>query len=309
MTAWGAKGFIFGGFLLAAVLSIGAGPLLALDRPTWDLELDPYYSDVDFTLPFSSGAAEAPVEKGEIVTYRDMLVRAFVPRFMVIEASVNPMPLTGAAIRQASESFYHKAQVSPSLNLIDAVTAGFEEPYALSVFLGKVVDFAPNAATLRRRKRGFVGYLVSAGNYNIMNSLLIPDNWLETEWKIKGDQETEKRKMSWSFRGGRKFHGNRDIADTYYVGIRRDRVDFENTLLSFFLSSAIDYRADFKSTNLRPISHYVLAEKNFPSTKHRWAFSVGVGYLWIGQDKYTGALAQRRQPAESQILFRPNVKF
>ena len=294
--------------LLLACLSNGR-PAFALGEPSWDLELDAYYSDVDFTLPFSSGATEAPVEQGEIQTYRDMLERAFVPRFMVLEASLNPLPLTGVMIRRGSEEFYHRSQVSPTLNIIDAATAGFEEPYALSLFLGKVVDFAPGEKTLRRRKRGFMGYLVSYGNYNIMDSLLIPDNWVETEWKVKGDQETEQRKMSWSFRGGRKFHSNREITDSYYVAIRRDRVDYQQTPFSFLLSSGLEYRVDFNSSNLRPLSQYVLLEKNFPTSKHKWTFSLGLGYLWISQDKYTGALALRRQPGQSQLLIRPNVKF
>jgi hypothetical protein len=293
----------------AAAVCLWAGPALALDQASWDLELDAYYSDLDFTVPFSSGAAEAPLEQGEIKTYRDMAVKALVPRFMVLEASVNPLPLAGVLIRRTSEGFYYQAQATPSLNLIDAVTAGFEEPYALSLFLGNVVDFAPGETTLRRRKRGYTGYLVSVGNYNILNSVLIPDNWLEAEWKIKGDQETEDRKMSWSFRAGRKFHDNRDIAGTYYVGIRRDRVDFKPLPWSFLLSTAIDYRVDFNSENLRPISHYILVEKNFPTPKHHWTFSIGVGYLWIGEEKYTGALAALRPPSQSQILIRPNIKF
>ena len=38
--------------------------------------------------------------------------------------------------------------------------------------------------------------------------------WVEAEWKIKGSLENSRRKLSWSFRGGRKSHGNREIADT-----------------------------------------------------------------------------------------------
>lgn len=295
--------------LAAAALILRAAPLFALGQTSWDLELDPYYSDVAFTVPFSSGATETSVEKGEMTTYQDMMVRAFLPRFLILEASVNPLPLGGVLARKASDGFYHQMRASSNLNLLEAVTAGFQEPYALSLFLGKVVDFAPGESGLRPKKRGYVGYLLSVGNYHIMDSLLIPDYWIEAEWKVKGSLENSRRKLSWSFRGGHKSHGNREIADTYYVGIHRDRIDYETTPLSFLLSSAFDYRVDFESKNFRAISHYVLVEKNFPMPKRGWTFSVGVGYLWQGQDKYAGTLAARRRPSDSQILFRPNIKF
>lgn len=261
------------------------------------------------TVPFSSGAVSAQVESGEMRTYRDMLTRALVPRFVVLEASVNPLPLAGVVIRKNAENLYDRTKVTPSLNLVRAVTAGFEEPYALSLFLGKVVDFAPGAKTLRRRKKGYVGYLASAGNYHIMENLLIPDNWLEVEAKIKGDLMTDARKMSWSFRAGRKFHANREVTGLFYLGLRRDRIDFEKTPLSFLLSSGIEYRADFSSRNFKPIGHFVMLHKNLPVGRRKLAFSLGIGYLWSARDKYSGSLAQRRRSPESQVLLRPNLKF
>lgn len=293
--------------VLAAVLN--GRPLFALGQPELDLELDPYYSALGITVPFSKGAADADAGKSEIHTYRDMLTRALVPRFMVLEVSVNPLPLAGVLIRECAENFYQDMQLSPTLNLVEALTAGFEEPYALALFLGKVIDFDQGKKSLARSKKGYIGYLASAGNYHIMNSLLIPDNWLEAEWKIKGDQKTESRRMSWSFRGGAKFHSNREVLDVYYIGIRRTRTDFAKSKYSFLLSSAIEYRVDFSHKNFKPVSHYVLVEKNFPLSRRKWIFSIGIGYLWKGPDKYSGSLALQRRKNEEQILLRPNLRF
>ena len=66
---------------------------------------------------------------------------------------------------------------------------------------------------------------------------------------------------------------------------------------------------DVDKTTLNPISHYIMLEKNFPVTKRKWAFSLGIGYLWQGQDKYRGVLARERLKGKSQILLRPNLKF
>ena len=238
-----------------------------------------------------------------------MMARALVPRYLVLEASVNPLPLTGVLLRRHATRFYEEAQASPSLNLIDAVTAGFDEPYALSLFLGKVIDFSHGEASLSRSRKGYVGYLASFGNFHIFNNLLIPDNWVEVEAKVKGDQKTDARNMSWSFRLGSKSHSHREILDTVYAGVRRSRTDFEKTRYSFWTSTAFEYRVDFSRKTLEPVSHYVMVEKNFPIRSRKWTFSLGAGYLFLGREKYQGDLSRRRFTPESQILLRPNLKF
>lgn len=300
-----------GALIHAAILALLAAPVFAFQKPEFELELDPYYSDYAMTVAFSSPAAGGQGEQGEMKTYRAMLDHALVPRFMVLEASVNPLPIAGVVVRNAVNEVYRRAGVTPSLNLVDAVTAGFEEPYALSLFLGKVIDFDPGRKTLKRRKRGYVGYLLSGGNFHIMESLMVPDNWVEAEAKVKGDLVTDARKMSWSLRIGQKSHSSREIADSYYFGIRRDRIDYENTPLSFLLSAGFDYRVDFSKTDFRPLSHFVLVEKNLPvkSAKKAFTVSLGLGFQWLSREKYGGALGLRRARPESRIMIRPNLKF
>lgn len=297
---------VFGPVLLALLAPASA---FAVGKPETALELDPYYSDIMMTIPFTEGAVESQVEKDEMNTYRDMLTRALVPRYMLLEASVNPMPLAGVLTRRLDEGFYRRSRVSPTLNIIEAITAGFEEPYALSAFLGKVVNFKGGGDTLGHRNIGYVGYLLSYGNYHIMESRLFPDHWFEAEAKVKGLMKTARRNMSWSFRGGAKLHGNRDIADVYYFGIRRDRVDIEDTPWSWLLSAALSYRADFDKRDFTPLQHTVLVEKNWPLRKGKMTLSVGAGYLWRGKGKYSGTVAERRSLDKSQILLQPNLKF
>lgn len=295
--------------MFALLLLLAAAPAHALGKTSLDLELDPYYTALGWTVPFEKNSDEVDVEKGELSTYGEMLTRSLVPRFMVIEASVNPLPLAGAAVRDRSESAYQKLQLGDSFNLLESATAGFEEPYALSIFLGKVIDFSKGTKTLGRAQKGYVGYLISGGNYHIMNLLVIPDNWVEAEWKVKGDVHSQGKNMSWSFRGGAKLHDNPDIQNTLYVGIRRDRTDFLPMQWAWLLSTSFEYRLDVSARNFQPLSHFVLLEKNFPARGKKWTFSMGVGYLWIGQDKYSGELALRRRNVDSQFLFRPNLKF
>jgi len=295
--------------VLAGVLLLAAGPAAALGKPSVDLELDAYYTPISMTLPFVAGADERDVEKAEFKTYRDMFARALVPRFLVLEASVNPLPLAGVLIREHARSFYDDTQFAPSTNLVKSLTAGFDEPWALTAFLGKVIDYSGGRKVLGHRQRGYVGYLVSYGDYHILLNQLIPDHWVEAEAKVKGDQTTDNRRMKWSFRFGTKRHGNREILDTYYLGLRRDRTDFKKTSWSWLLSTALEYRIDFDHHDFRPVMHFLMAEKNWPVGKRKLVLSVGAGYLRRDAGNYLGGLAARHGPTEEQFLLRPNIKF
>ncbi len=295
--------------LWAAALLLTASDARALGKTSLDLELDPYYTPLSLTVPFVAGADENDVEKPELNTYRDMLAHALVPRFMVLEASVNPMPLAGVLIRQNEPSFYDHAQTSPSANIVEALTAGFEEPWAFTAFFGKVIDYSEGRKVRGHRERGYVGYLASCGDYHILSNRLIPDHWIEVEAKIKGDQETKNRRLKWSYRFGAKLHDNSNILDTYYIGLRRDRTDFKSTRWSWLLSSAFEYRIDLDQHDLHAVGHTFLMEKNWPLTWHKAILSVGFGYLWNSRDKYSGNLETYRIPSSGQLIFRPNLKF
>jgi hypothetical protein len=289
-----------------------AAPAAALGKPEFELELDPYYSAAAMTVPFSKSVSTEEAHGHEVWTYIRMLEKAFLPQFAVLEASANPLPITGAVFRNALPSAYRKARITPSLNIVDALAAGFEEPYALSLFLGNVMDFSEGKKHVGHKRKGYMGYLLSAGNYHIMENIVVADNWFEAEGKIKGDQTTEKRKMSWSFRGGLKHHSNIDVADTFYLGIRRSRTDFVKTRWSALLSAGIDCRLDFRKTDSKLVRQFVMIEKNFPFTSKKgknMSFSLGFGYQWLSRDRYGGALGERRQQPERRFMIRPNVKF
>jgi len=99
--------------LLAAVLSLGPAPA-GLGQPHFGAGARSLLQRLGLHSPFSSGATEAPVEKGEMKTYLDMLVRAFVPRFMVLEASANPMPLLGAPSAAVRRPFITRPRSRPA---------------------------------------------------------------------------------------------------------------------------------------------------------------------------------------------------
>lgn len=263
-----------------------------------------YYSSVGLYLPLSGASTAAAGERSEAEIYRALLGGAFARHFLVLEASVNPLPCLGVAVHEW-EWGYHRAQVSSGLNLVQALTAGFDEPFALSIFVGNVVDFDVKGRS-DVHGRGYLGLLVSGGVGHIKQNELIRDAWLEPELKLKGDRISEEMRLSWSFRLGVKLHDNAEITDTGYLALRRSRVDYEDGSL-LLANSGIEYRFDLSLTG-KPVRQLFLVDKKFPLGKGKVTLVFGVGVLWESGAAYTGALAETHRPG-LQLLVRPNVVF
>jgi len=277
----------------------------------FSLEFEPgaYYTDLDLTISLSRAPIPHVGEKTESEIYQALLSRAaLLPRFLVLEASINPMPYFGTYIKNNNLDFYQDAQLSGNFNWVKAITAGFEEPYAASLLAGNVIDFdIPGSVDFKGN--GYSGYLFSVGNYHIKDNELVRDNWYEVEWKMKGDRKSPVKKLSWSFRVGAKIHGNTDITDILYLSFRRSRVDYKPEGSSLFNNSGFEYTFDMDKKTLQSIRHYFYVDKKWPFGNKQMAFSLAAGFVWESAHKYSGALAAGRNKDDFQIILRPNIEF
>jgi hypothetical protein len=270
-------------------------------------EPDAYYTDLEFILSLTKEPISHVGEKTEAEIYQTLLSRAAVlPRYLVLEGSVNPMPYLGVYIKRNESDFYDNARVSGSFNWVKALTAGFEEPYAVSLFAGNVIGFnVPESKEIKGN--GYSGYLISAGNYHIKDNELIHDRWQEFEWKMKGDLKSPVKKLSWSFRIGAKLHDNPNITDTVYLSVRRSRVDYKPEGSSLFNNSGFEYTYDMDRRNLQAIRHYFYVDKKWPIENKQMAYSLAAGFVWESSHKYSGDLAT--QGSNLQFILRPNIEF
>jgi hypothetical protein len=273
------------------------------DLPALLFEAGAYYTSIGLYLPLTRDPVRHVGERGEVDLYWALLPRSPIPRFLVLEASVNPMPCLGLLVRDRDRSFYDRTQLDRNTNLVRAVTAGFEEPWAASLFLGDVVNF-----DVRGRRdvegKGYFGIVLSAGDRHIKDNVAVDDPWLEAELKLKGDRTSPVKKLSWSFRIGAKLHSNGDVVDTLYLGIRRSRVDHAAAPW-YVANSGVEVRVD-AATDGRPLRSSFLVDKKWPYRKV--APSIAVGVLWDRGRSYVGRLAADT-PERVQLLLRPNVEF
>jgi hypothetical protein len=280
-------------------------------RAAWgefDYQLDAYYTAVDFyvnlttaPIPRYDGADEADI-------YKKLLFTSPVPRFLLLEASVNPLPLAGVWARRQAPDLYDRADLNDETNLVRAATTGFEEPWAVSAFLGNIIDFRPVKTKKYGEGRGHVGYLASAGNHHIKDNLMVKDDWWEAEWKIKGERLFPDLKLKWSFRLGAKSHSNAEIADAYYAGFRRSRTDYGKRGFSWYHNSGFSYKFDASRRGLAALQHQLVVDKKFPLEGRKWVPALSVGFLWRTRAKYEGSL-QDAEARSFRLVFQPNVEF
>ncbi len=284
-----------------------AAPQTDFKRVQFIFEPDAYYTDLDVIVALTQKPVPNLGEKTEAEIYRTLLTRAAVlPQFMVLEASINPLPYFSTYVRSHWKRFYQDAQLSDNFNWIKTITAGFEEPYAFSILFGNVVNFA--VPGLQDTKGlGYSGYLVSYGNFHIKDNRLIQDDWWEIEWKMKGDRKSPVKKLNWSFRIGAKEHGNPNITDVLYVSLRRSRVDYTSEGSFLLSNSGIEYTYSMDRRTFSAVQHYLTIDKKWPFENWRIALALAAGFVWDSSRKYTGTLATGRD--NFQFILRPNIEF
>lgn len=273
-----------------------------------DWETDLYYSNVSLNVPLTDEPIPHISGAGEIEIYSRLFYNSLVPRFMLLEASVMPMPLLGVALKHYTRDFYNTADIGRNQNVIQWITAGFEEPYAFSLFLGDMVKFDRPGEQHLSSNKGYMGYLLSYSNQHIKNNVLVPDHSLEAEWKMKGERSFREDKLSWSFRLGAKVHENPNIANTFYVGFRRSDLDFKVNPFEFLRNSTFDMRWDIGAKNGDLLRQEYVLGKKFPIRSWGVALKLDVGLIWEDPARYTGTLRDT-SASNFTVVLRPNIVF
>jgi hypothetical protein len=289
----------------ACLLLLVAGSAFSQDRPKPEVitEIGAYYSSVGLYVPISDDPFPDGGRLEETDVYRQLLERSWSPNVVAFEASIYPMPILGVWVRKEFPDVY---ELSPSL--YQAVTAGFQEPWAISAFFGSQMKFTRPEEGERGTNRAHLGYLVSAGKKHIKSNVLIADDWFEAEWKMKGERIFREQRLEWSFRAGGRYHGNRDIADTLHLGIRRSNLDFKSPFLSWLDNSRIDLFTELAVDGLQFVRQEVIFGKKYPLESKKYALELDFGLIYERASKYSGDLAPLAKTAVT-VVFRPNIVF
>ena len=278
-------------------------------NPELVFEAAPYYSNVDFNVPLNRNPIPTIVSDSEAVIYRELIKNSFIPRFMVLEASVYPMPWLGSYLKSHSPHLYRQAEIgNTGINLFESATAGFQEPWAVSAFFGNVAKLQRPREKRLGNNYGYTGYLFSAGNKHIKDNTLIPDDWYELEWKIKGKLDYDEEKLSWSFRAGGRFNSNKDINNVTYVSLHRSNLDFRFSFLEWLENANYDMRMHFLQHGAQLVRLELIAGKKIPVQGWSYVPTLDIGLVWTSPNEYSGALRDMSSNKTTLVL-RPSIEF
>jgi len=272
-------------------------------------EFDPYYTSVGIHLPLTSTPIPTITSDSEIEIYSNLIEGSAIPRYMLLEASVYPMPALGTYLKSNTPDFYNKWQIGKGgINILESATAGFQEPWAVSAFFGNMAKLVRPGETRIGNNMGYTGYLLSAGSKHIKQNLLISDNWYEVEWKIKGKRDFPNDKLQWSFRVGGKFHDNPDITDVVYASIHRNNLNSSFPFLHWVKNTEVDVKVHFSQLDGQLIRGEVIAGKKYPITGKDYTPTLNLGFIWSSAKEYRGTLADNDKNSIT-LVFRPSVEF
>lgn len=287
-------------------------PDVARARPEFLLEIDPYYSSIGVEIPLTRHALPEGRRLREPEVYRRLFRESLRPRIVMLEGSVYPLPAAGTWLKSNHPDVYDDFDIGHvgdnRLNILDGITAGFQEPWAVSAFVGSAMSFSRPGEGADTRNRAYMGYLLSAGKKHIRNNRLIDDDWWEIEWKLKGERHDDAESLSWSFRIGVKNHGHPDIVDTAFIGARRSNLNFEAPILGFIANSSLEALTEINPHTLRFLRQEIILGKKPPLRRYRFALGLDLGFVYEDASKYKGTLVDRDADAFT-LVFRPNLHF
>jgi len=283
--------------------------LTAEELIEYDYELDAYYSNVSAFFDLDSANEITDASKySEADIYYDLLSNSFSPNIFLVEAAVHPMPIFGLYFRQNNEELYSKTRLN-GFNWVKALTAGFEEPYSLSFFMGRMMVFKNSESEHIGENRAYIGYLLTVGDYSIKNNLAHYDKWVNFEFKLKGTRKQNNRDLDWSFRVGSRLHDNKEFVNTLFIGARRSSIDYNKSAFYFLYNSAFSTLVAVSTETFLLTDAEFTIEKKWPLNIYaKESFGIELGYLYTSGEKYRGSLKDEGID-NHQLIFRPNIKF
>jgi hypothetical protein len=261
-------------------------------------------------IPLTSKPIPTIRSTNEAVIYSELIKGSLIPRFMLLEGSVYPLPLLGTYLKANQPDFYGQGRVGhhSSVNIIESATAGFQEPWAVSAFFGNIAKIVRPGESRMGSNVGYTGYLFSMGEKHIKDNLMIDDHWLEVEWKIKGKVDYPDEKLGWSFRVGAKTHDNEMITDVYYLSVFRSNLNAHLPFLDWIANSGLDVKLHFaKNTGHLVRQEYVVGKK-YPKGGQSYTPTLDIGVVWATPEEYAGAL-RTTDVNTLTLVFRPSVQF
>lgn len=275
----------------------------------WTWHLDPYESSLGLNMPLGDRPIPTIQSDDYGTIFRGLMEDSLVPRYIQLQAQVYPVPVLATWLKSNSPHTYNKADLANTgVNLVESSSTAYQEPWAVSLFLGNISDLALPGLPQGSNDIGYSGWLLRAGAQHLDDNVIIQDKWYQLEWQIRGDLNGRAEKLNWNFRIGSRFNANPYVTDITYIGIERDNLNLNKPFLSWLENSHLDLELSFSHDGGRVVREQFIVGKKYPFPERGYAITLDTGVVWDSPFEYAGPLRQGTKGAYT-LVFQPSVEF
>ncbi len=252
-------------------------------------------------------------EQNELKLYGDLLIQSVKPEFLFVEFTEYPLSWISAAIKTKYPEFYTNFNLTPEFNLLHSLGAGYQEPWSMSIFLGKLGTFwdLNENYDLIVAASGAAGLVATGGLYQIFDNYLVRSNWMRLEWKLKGEGKTRISSNYWDIKMGYRWYGITNLPNTITFSLSRLRTNESMFDWGLMQNTSFNFEIQVPATGINnDISRlYIAFGKVFPIKMFLAGIKIGYGFEHRQlYDQQMGAFSAEKQRI-SEIYFQPMIIF
>lgn len=250
----------------------------------------------------------------EKILYYNLLKESLFPKWFLFQTTIYPTAILSSYIKSVKEKIFNRFKITENFNLLSSLGSGYEEPYSFSIFLGEIATFRDISKDniLKIAGGGIMGYVLTFGDYQIMENTFLKAQWFRLEWKVKGYRSLEGSSYNWNFRVGIKHYGISDIRYVFLISLERERIDHEfklfslinNCNYSIFLYKSIENNAMNKV-------FFVFGKRLFVKKPRKIVAGIDAGFSWEKRKMFIPEtkIFMNKLIINSEFIIRPYVKF
>lgn len=266
-----------------------------------------------------------PVElktEDEWKLYRSLFFKSLTPGYLLFETTYYPLTNLATYLKRHKEdNYYNRFKLGyKEINLLEILTAEFEEPIAFTLFSGEIAPFFEGSKSQEpekdERQVGYslMGFLLSYGFLRVKEMELVDNNWYQLQWKVKGQKKSGGKKITWNFQAGFILHEKETFYDAVTVSLLRDKSDKSITRFSMIENTRYELTLHIPAYSMeryRSFEDYlVLAKlsigKSFPVRLiKKFLLKVSTGAKW---HRFFDP-EQGTDDAEWAFFFVPSISF
>lgn len=252
-------------------------------------------------------------EDDEFGLYRQLLKRSIKPGHVLLEITGYPLASFSASMEERKNEEYHKFDIGENFNLLKSLSAGQQEPWSVSLFLGQLATFwdLDENDDLIVSATGVSGLVLTGGLYQLFDNSFVKSNWYRLEWKVKGGGSSGANKQSWDLKTGYRNYGLSEISNTITIALKRKKTEKSRLDWRVFHNSmtSIEFELPVTGTKEGFSRIYGAYGKYFPFLKKLVAIELGV--LFENRREYDSAKEKFAAEKEGfwEIFVKPVVLF